>query len=812
MKNPTRFYFLLLFTLVALGVQLQAQNRITGTVTTSEGDPLPYANVLLLSASDSSLVKGQVSGEEGTYRLDGLPAGEYVVAIDLIGYAAFRYPPLILDGAPGTREMGTQVLGENSALLSEVEVVAKKPLFEAKVDHLVVNVANTITTAGSTALEVLERSPGVVVDRRNNAVSISGKNGVVVMINGRINYMSASAVVQLLAGMSADNIEKIEIYTTPPARFDAEGNAGYINIVLKSNPDEGLNGSYSLSAGYGKGETGNAGVNFNYRKGKINLYGDYGYLRDAREQYFQFNRSIVLQDEFYQTFSSSLRSPLQQNHTGRLGLDIQVSDKTVVGALFSSYDTKWAMDAANKSRTTIDGVPDQRIDVAAVELNQWRHYGGNFNVQHTFREGETLNFDADILSYRDNNPTDYDNRYLDGAGNLDTQELTRSRKVTPIRIGVSKLDYGRTLSEKVQLTAGLKGTMSSFTNDVAVETWRNQDWAVDPDLTAKYELREQILAAYSALDIKLGSNTSAKVGLRYEYTDSNLGAVEEENIVDRQYGLFFPSIFLSQTIDPQNAINLSYSRRITRPTFNDMAPFVLFLDPTTFFSGNPALQPAIADNFKVDYRWKSTLISLQYSQEDSTIVSFQSRIIPGTNDQLMFADNLQGQKTASLTVSVPYAPRPWWNVFVNAAGLWQRAGIYQDDQLTFVELGSVNVFSSHTFTLPSDWTLEVSGFYNSGALSGAFLMKSFGAVNLGVQKKFAEGNSTLRLGVDNVFDTMRMRMSSDIPELQQRFSGNVLFARPTVKVSYNHSFGNRKMKSQRNRETGSQEERARMGN
>lgn len=789
---------------------LSAQDQITGRVTDQTNTPIPFADIRLLD-SEEALVKGQTTDIDGNYQIVDIPTGQYILTVSMLGFEKFRLGPLNLEKESDTKDLGTVILKASATDLDVVNVVGKTPPVILRPDRLVVNVAAAITLAGSSALEVLERSPGIIVDRQNNNISLSGKSGVVVMINDRISYMPASAVVQLLAGMSADNVEKIEIYTTPPAKFDAEGNAGYINIVLKKSLDDGLNGSYTLSAGYGRGETGNASVNFNYRHKEINLYGDYSYSRNARKQDFSFYRSIVLNGDLYETSTETLRDPLQRNHNARLGIDVALSDKTVFGALLSSYDTKWTMDATNRADITTNGLPQQMIDIQAVELNQWRHYGANFNLQHTFREGETLNLDADLLYYRDNNPTDYVNTYFDGTGTQTQEEKTRSTKGTPIKIGVAKLDYGRQIGQKIKLTAGLKGTLSQFTNDVGVGFWTGQLWENDPNLTAIYKLNEKILAAYGDLDVKLDDKTSAKVGLRYEYTDSNLGAVENEDIVDRQYGRFFPSVFLSREFNQNNSMNLSYSRRITRPTFNDMAPFVLFLDPTTFFSGNPALQPAFSNNFKVDYRYKSALISVQYSQEDSTIASFQSRIIPGTNDQLIFAQNLQGQKTASLTLAIPFSPKPWWNMFFNASGIWQKAGVYYEEILSPIELKSINVFSSQTFTLPKNYTLEVNGFYNSGSLFGAFLVKPFGAVNAGLQKKFNNGSS-LRLGIDNIFNSQVMRMSSEIPELQQRFSGRVQFFQRTFKLSYSASFGNSKMKAQRKRATGSEAERQRIGN
>ncbi len=812
MKNVANCFIGTLLFLIGLFPNIQAQNQLQGSINTPDGAPLSFANVLLLQAADSTLIKGQVTEANGSYRLDNLVPGNYVVAFNMLGYETVHTQIFALTNQVGVKDLGVTTLKESIAELEAVEVIGKKPLFEQKVGRLVVNVANTITSAGSSALEVLERSPGVLVNRQNNSISISGKSGVVVMINGRINYMSADAVVQLLAGISSDNIEKIELITTPPAGFDAAGNAGFINIVLKKNLDDGLSGSYSLSAGYGKGETGNASLNFNYRKGKFNLYGDYSYLRDARAQVFAFNRSVKLEDDFLETHSVSEREPIQSNHSGRLGLDVQLSESTVVGALLSSYDTRWTMDAFNTAMISSNEMPQSLIHIQNKELNQWRHYGGNVNVQHTISEGETLNFDADLLYYKDNNPTDYDNTYFDGEGNVDFEESTRSRKLTPIKIAVGKLDYSRPMGEKVKMTMGLKGTLSSFTNEVAVEKWMTQNWEADPDLTNKYELHEKILAGYADLDWSWDKKTTMKVGLRYEYTDSNLDAQGNENIVDRQYGKFFPSFFLSRQINEQQTLNFSYSRRITRPTFNDMAPFIIFMDPTTFFSGNPALQPAFSNTVKLDYQHKSLLFSVQYSREDSTIARFQSMVIAGTNQQLIFAENLKYKDIASFTASVPFSPAKWWNMYVNVSANWEQVGVYQGEVLEKVNLKSVNLFSSQTFTLPKKLTLEINGFFNSGSLFGAFKVEPFGAVNAGLQKKIGEHGGTLRLGYDNIFNTLLFRFSSDVPGLEQHFEGDLQFAQPTVKISYSRSFGNRKMKGQRKRATGSEEERQRVGN
>ena len=232
---------------------------------------------MLLQSGDSSLVKASISEKDGNYSFSNVFGGRYLIMAAFIGHTRTYSEHLVVDENNKIVTVAPLMLTETFTSLGEVTVSAKKPLLEQKIDRLVVNVANSITAAGNTALQILERSPGVVVNRQNSTIAILGKEGVNIMINGKMSYMPASAVVQMLDGMSAGNIEKIELITTPPASLDAEGKAGYINIVLKQNDNVGTNGSFSGTLGYGKGWVTQANLNFNHREGKINIFGDLSY-------------------------------------------------------------------------------------------------------------------------------------------------------------------------------------------------------------------------------------------------------------------------------------------------------------------------------------------------------------------------------------------------------------------------------------------------------------------------------------------------------------------------------------------------------
>lgn len=599
MKTIYKTWSLLVLYSLITSYSYALNGTVSGSISDTKGEPIPFANTLLLNAADSSLVKGQVTDIDGRFSFENIVSGNYVISVTMIGYSdTYSY---LLEVADGDHiNLGIITIEANAEMLDEIVVVEKKPLFEQKIDRMVVNVSNSVTSAGSNALEVLERSPGVLVDRFNGSISMAGKNGVVVMINGKISRMSSDAITQMLEGMNADNIEKIELITTPPANFEAEGNAGFINIVLKQNADEGTNGSFSLNAGYGVHEKFGGSLNLNYRKNKVNLYGDYSYNYNRSIQEFTNYRNVDILGIPTETNSISDRDPtLTINHNLRIGIDLQLSPKTVLGGLATWSQRDWTMDAINDITIKESGVLTSTIDMGITELNLWNNYLGNINLQHKFTDKKTLNIDLDYASYHQDQPNSYDIDYLDGSGQIESEDELRVGKETPIQFIVGTADYSHVFSNGTKLETGVKGAFSTFDNDISLERLEPQGWVTDPFFTAKYALNEDILAAYSSLSFKLNEQTDVKMGIRYEYTESNLGSEEEPDIVDRKYGNFFPSIFLSRAFNDNNKLQFSYSRRINRPDFTQLAPFIFFYDPNTYFTGNIALQPSITDALRV---------------------------------------------------------------------------------------------------------------------------------------------------------------------------------------------------------------------
>lgn len=803
-----RFFPTLLISFIAFNSY--SQSLIQGKINDSGYKPIPYANVLLKNKLDSIMVKGAITDETGSYIFTDVTKGEYFVEAIFLGYAKSYSDEFSYSGT-GKYDLSLIQLKEEDTSLEEVMVSATRPLFEMEMGKLVVNVANNVTSAGFSVIDLLERSPGVLVNRQNNTMSLAGKNGVVILMNGKRFRMPLEAAYQMLAGLNSSDVEKIEIITIPPANYDADGDAGFINVVMKrNNAILGTNGSVTLGQGYGSGYNGNLSFNLNHQGPKFNWFTLISTSYVDQVQIWESDRtnSNEFEEVNINTFSDRQSNRKAINY--QAGFDYLIGKNTTISGLVSGYDNEWNMIAPTTTEATYSISPDTLINMNTTELNSWHHMMGNINLLHKFQNDQVLNANLDYLRYSNSNPSQYETNFQSENGDFLYAEKFRISKDTPINIWVADLSYSTPIGKSIKMDSGVKGTFSKFTNDVIFEENIDSQWIIDSKLSSEGLLSEDILAAFTTLAIELDDKTTFNAGLRFEHTKTNLSSVSGEVLVDRNYGNLFPNIILSRKLNPNSQLTMSYGRRITRPTFNQMAPFVFFSDRYTFFAGNQNILPTYTNNIKTDFSYKSWLFSAQYSRDKNAIVAFQPSIDEETNIAILRTENINQIQTVSLMMAFPLQPTPWWEIQSNVTGNFQSVNSELSGEMYQVNLVTISTTMTNTFTLPKKYIIELLGNYSSPSVNGYFNWLSRGFVNLGIRKDF-EKAGTLRLACNDIFETTQLRWNS-FEGSNTDFSGRLKFEKRVFMATYTYNFGNNKVKGTRNRAVGSQAEQRRVTN
>jgi hypothetical protein len=715
----------------------------SGQLTTSGGQPIPFANVILLQ--DTLLVKVSLTDEKGFYRIDNVPPGRYTLRFSSVGYQTAEIPA---DTAFHVQVMNNRSLGE-------VVIRGEKPLFQQQPSGLVVNVGNSLLTKGSTALAVLERSPGVVIDQHNNGITLNGKSGVTVMLNGKVQRMSMAQLFTMLNSMPADNIEKIELMTTPSSKYDAEGSAGIINIVLKKNRQA----SYALTAGYGKGEKAAGNINLSHN----DLYGAYSFSHDRTYGSFTGKGTEIIEGlggpiafDFY---SETKRVNNAQN--------IMVGfDGASFGGSVNYSTSRSTANTSNHGKYVSDSL--LLVDAYIKEINRWR----NFSVA-AYAEWKHLHLDVDYLYYNNYYPTTVQNEFP-SRSSRDTgyqfAALQKGLANTTIQVGVVKLDYNRQLSSSLKLEAGLKGTYTHNKSLSGIQSFVDDHWVDRSGTTNDILMQEGIAAVYTSFDYHINSATSLVLGARYEYS----------HVYDRDYRQLFPSLFFSH-----KGWQFSYTKRISRPTYNDLASYVTYNDPLSVFTGNPLLKPTITHNLKIGYSY----FSLLYSSENNPIVGYQLATGPEKNLVYISPQNLSWDHTLTAQANLPFKVFSWWDMSYNLIGsLRQFKAAYTVLPVVKTYL-SYSLNFNESFKLPKQFSLELSGVYNSSSYYGTLHVQPSGVLNLGLKKD----NFTLSVAdllrtnrINNYLGTLT-KEAFDTKYHVLVYPESSFF--PIIKLTYSRSFG-----------------------
>lgn len=769
--KTTNLLFLSLFVYLLGLSNLAAKDfsKISGKILDQNGESVPYANVALIAVQDGHLVDGAVSDENGFFLLETTKTGEVKVVITSIGFKSFESEAFSLK-AGLVKELGEVQLLDEATGLDEVTVRSTRPEIIIEPDKTVVNVEGTVMAEGSTALDVIGRSPGIYVDQ-DGIINLNGRTGAVVMINDRQTYMSATDLANFLRAMPADNIKSIEVINNPSARFDAEGSAGVINIKLKKNTVDGMFGNVQAGGQYNGYWAPIAGVSLNVKKGKWSTNADLNYNHNANLNELDIERNFDVAEgvsNFMQEtrirqrnknlfFNGAANYEINQNHN--IGLNIQASDfnNTTTNPSLTEISTPGIAE-----KTFLDSYNDSQGDGNRFFGNL--HYGGNLDTL-----GTKLTSDIDFTRMNSGSESLLTTESWAGM-NQANGTMSRLNTVNDMyyNIFTAKVDLVKPLW-KGTLETGLKGSWVKSDNNLDL-TSSEEDGPFEPDPNSNHFIyHENVLAGYVSYKGKISEKLSYQAGLRGEHSDIEGNSVTLDQINKQNYFNLFPSAFLQHKVSDNYQIVYNANRRITRPNYRLLNPFVYYIDRLTTERGNPNLKPQYSNNFEMNHVIKGMYqFTLGYSE---TTDAFMQVFIQDDEERTTttYTDNFDKTRNANFRAMVPVQIREWWGTSNMLQVNYNRFRSQIGDDLLDVGQTSFMVRSQHNINLPKGFKLEVVGMYLGPQIWGQGVIEGFGWVDAGVTKTIMKDKLTIAVNGTDLFRTQVINAAVDFADIDTSF-------------------------------------------
>lgn len=789
----------------------QSKISFSGKLISNEGSIIPFATILLFV--DELHVNGTIANEKGEFQFSHAPKKneKYMLQVSSLGYetTSLRFNSTEIENS--RKVFGEIHMKAQARNLKEVNVVGSQNLIELDGGNIIFNVAKSITAQGSNALELLSRAPGVTVST-NQDISLNGKAGAAILIDGKQTYLSNRDLAELLRSMSSSDIKSIEIISSPSAKYDAAGTAGIINVKTQKSTIKGFNAAINSGLQYGVYVRNNQELSLSYRRNKLNIFANYNHFVGYYSYLYGADR--IQEGKFYNSYTDDVDKRWKMG--SRIGADYAINKNHTVGILvngnfiFGGGITDTRTDIGQAQTTTIDQTLSAIND---YYYQQTERYNLNLNYKYEDTTGTIINFDADYGDFTKNNGNLQSNTYTTSDNNVISDHLYRSLNGIDISLRAFKLDYTKPLW-KGKLETGAKYSLVSADNDARFLEVKSNGEFIDPNRTNRFVYDEEITAAYVNYQ-KLFGKMQLQGGLRVEHSASR-GRLDELSSVagdvkatNRNYTNWFPFFSATYKATKAHSFSLSYSRRIERPAYQNLNPFIYLLDELSYWQGNPFLEPQLSHRLLLQYAFKSsTILGLSYTHTDK----FSVEVTDAVDDTriVMVPRNLGLQQHLALTATQILKPLRWWDLNFNGTlfGLRNDIDFGRGRALDLQQIAG-RISLQQQFKLPYQINAEVMTIYNSKRLAGANkFSNATSQIDLGLQRSFMDNKASLRLVFADIYKGTRAVSVQQVGDLYIRNFG--YFEARQVRLNFSYRFSTGNSKGPRNRSSALENENGRI--
>lgn len=780
----------------------QRSYSLAGKVNKKDQTALEFGNAIALNVKDSSIHKG-VPFENGEFYLSGISKDSILLKITAIGFKD-HFVSFFRSGNDSVYQLSDLRMDENNTL-SEITITAKTPLFQMDGEKMKVNVEGTSLNSVGTALDVLRRSPSVMVSSTDD-VSVFGKGSAIIYLDGLL-----ISSIDILKSLPSTDIKSIEIIRNPSAKYDAAGRA-VINIITVRNNLEGYNGNVIQNVLYGKYLFTYTGFRFNYTKGKWSSYLGYGTNMGKQWNSDEYKRSYKTNDTTNMEMNNTIyeTTNYKNTHYYRTGINYRIDTSSVLSLQYNGFYNAQNTQSKNQNSILQNNLEDYTLKTITNGKPVLSNNGINSNYSKKF---DTLGSELFVAAQFGNfisKTTSQISQQTNLAGNLNDEQKRNSNN-NNIKIVSAQIDFTKAFTKYWKLESGFKNSYISKTSDIRFENFSSAaGWVSDPLYLNGFEFNENITALYSELRYQK-KKLNTRIGVRSELTSSNgYSRRLDQKIIDRQYMNYFPSAFIGYDFTKDLTSAITLSSRINRPTFQDLDPFINYVDSLTSFRGNPYLLPEYTSSIEASLIYmKEANVSFGYNHTNGAMRLMVDKLSDTTDAFTAITKNLKKSESYSFGITLPYELE-WWTTsnyfgyFLNNYSYELNGVLIQNLKPTF------SIYLYDEFRFKKLFSLEVTYEYTSNAVDGMFISKPFSMLNATLKKTFFNDKLTCRFTASDILSSYIMAGESNIPVYHLNYYS--LVNTHYYLLSLNYKFGKLKNVNYKNRSVSEEEyQRIKMG-